>query len=292
VGLRDIRIAPGRAGEGLGGAAACRSSGVGCGLRPAAGCRASRLSGCPLGLPGLPPSGEGGSFTGAARSLTGDGCSLSDDGCAVTRDNCAPSPAGGSLWGALPSSIRAPRPRSSMPRPPGFSRCQTSHRNFMSSGRSGGAGSGGDRRSLGALAAGRCACGSGGCSANAGCTGVGSPTSASADGIGATSRARTIGGAGAGAGLAGNVAGSGRTAGPGTRARRVIAARRLGARAPAIVWSRCGTCGPEWAPMTPAAMWSMRRANFSARPTRPPDDALRETRSLTRGRPGCAPSSI
>ena len=139
LGLRAIRIAPGLAGGGLVG---CRGSGLG----PVAGWRASRLRlgasavasrvSMPAGAPGSLKAGTGGSLTG------GDS--------AGTRATCGASAAGASPCDALPSTIFAPRPRSSTPRPPGFSRCHTSHRNFMSSGRSGGGGSGGARSRRGA----------------------------------------------------------------------------------------------------------------------------------------------
>ena len=139
MGLRAIRIAPGLAGGGLVG---CRGSGLG----PVAGWRASRLRlgasavasrvSMSAGAPGSLRAGKGGSLTG------GDS--------AGTRATCGASAAGASPCDALPSTIFAPRPRSSTPRPPGFSRCHTSQRNLMSSGRSGGGGSGGARSRRGA----------------------------------------------------------------------------------------------------------------------------------------------
>ena len=139
LGLCAIRIAPGLAGGRLVG---CRGSGLG----PVAGWRASRLR---LGASAV--ASRVSTSAGAPGSLTaGKGESLTGGDSIGTRETCGASAAGPSPCDALPSTIFAPRPRSSTPRPPGFSRCQTSQRNFMSSGRPGGGGSGGARSRRGA----------------------------------------------------------------------------------------------------------------------------------------------
>ena len=91
-----------------------------------------------------------GSATGGLGSAIGGLGSPTGGDPAGTRETCGASAAGASPCDALPSTIFAPRPRSSTPRPPGFSRCHTSQRNFMSSGRPGGGGSAGARSRRGA----------------------------------------------------------------------------------------------------------------------------------------------
>ena len=160
----------------------------------------------------------------------------------------------------------------------------------MSSGRSGGGGCTGARSRRGP-ADGCCTSGSGDASGSTDSTGPAASTSTASGNAGAGSRATLIVRVGVGADLAG--LGSERT-GAGIRARRVIAASRFGVRATVTRSSRRGARRP-----TRSASLRARRSNglrsdrlARAGSTRALDDALRDTRSRTRGRPGCAPPAI